>query len=72
LRLGKRRGAWEVSSMVEPINLNKIRKARAKAEAKAKAGQNRSLFGLKKTQKVVAEMEAERARRKLDQTRRED
>jgi hypothetical protein len=58
--------------MVEPINLNKLRKARAKAEAKAKAGQNRSLFGLKKTQKVVAEMEAERARRKLDQTRRED
>ena len=58
--------------MVEPINLNKIRKARAKAGAKAKAGQNRSLFGLKKTEKVVAEMEAERARRKLDQTRRED
>lgn len=58
--------------MVEPINLNKVRKARAKADAKAKAGHNRSLFGLKKTEKVVAEMEAERARRKLDQKKRED
>ena len=58
--------------MVEPINLNKFRKARAKAQAKANAGQNRSLFGLKKTEKVVAEMEAERARKKLDQKKRED
>jgi len=58
--------------MVEPINLNKFRKDRAKAQAKAKAGQNRSLFGLKKTEKVVAEMEAERARKKLDQAKRDD
>jgi hypothetical protein len=58
--------------MVEPINLNKERKARAKAQAKAKGAQNRTLFGLKKTEKVVAEMEAERARRKLDQAKRED
>lgn len=58
--------------MVEPINLNKARKARAKAQAKAKAGQNRSLFGLKKTEKIVAEMEAARARRKLDQAKRDD
>jgi hypothetical protein len=58
--------------MVEPINLNKARKARAKADAKAKSAQNRSLFGLKKTEKIVAEMEAARARRKLDQAKRED
>ena len=58
--------------MAEPINLNKIRKARAKADAKAKGAQNRTLFGLKKTEKIVAEMEAERASRKLDQTKRED
>lgn len=58
--------------MVEPINLNKFRKARAKVETKTKGAQNRTLFGLKKTEKVVAEMEAERARRKLDQTKRED
>ena len=58
--------------MVEPINLNKVRKDRAKAEAKAKGAQNRTLFGLKKTEKIVAEMDAERARQKLDQTKRED
>ncbi len=55
--------------MAEPINLNKIRKARAKADAKAKGAQNRTLFGLKKTEKIVAEMEAARAQRKLDQAR---
>lgn len=58
--------------MVEPINLNKARKARAKAEAKSKGAQNRTLFGLKKTEKIVAEMEAIRAQRKLDQAKRED
>jgi hypothetical protein len=58
--------------MVEPINLNKARKARAKVEAKTKGAQNRTLFGLKKTEKIVAEMEAARAQRKLDQAKRED
>jgi hypothetical protein len=58
--------------MVEPINLNKARKDRAKAQAKAKAGQNRSLFGLLKREKTVSKLEAERARRALDRTRRED
>jgi hypothetical protein len=62
----------KVSPMVEPINLNKARKARAKADAKAKGAQNRTLFGLKKTEKVVAEMEAARTQRKLDETKRED
>ena len=47
-------------------------KASAKADAKAKSAQNRTLFGLKKTEKIVAEMEAARAQRKLDQTKRED
>ena len=58
--------------MVEPINLNKARKARAKADAKAKAAQNRPLFGLRKSEKTVSKLEAERARRALDQTRRDD
>ncbi|MDB5498131.1 MAG: hypothetical protein JWP28_2162 [Phenylobacterium sp.] len=58
--------------MADPINLNKARKARAKAEAKAKAGQNRALFGVKKAEKTVSKLEAERARRTLDQAKRED
>ena len=58
--------------MADPINLNKARKARAKAEAKAKAGRNRALFGLGKADKTVSKLEAERARRALDQSKRED
>jgi len=58
--------------MAEPINLNKARKARAKAQTKADAAQNRSLFGLKKAEKTVSKLEAERARRALDQAKRED
>jgi hypothetical protein len=58
--------------MAEPINLNKARKARAKAEARAKAGQNRALFGVKKAEKTVSKLEAERARRTLDRAKRED
>ena len=58
--------------MVDPINLNKVRKARAKASAKAQGQQNRGLFGLKKTEKTVSKLEAERARRALDQTKRDD
>jgi hypothetical protein len=58
--------------MVEPINLNKFRKARAKAAAKAEGAQNRGLFGLPKAEKTVSKLEAERARRALDQTKLED
>jgi len=58
--------------MVEPINLNKVRKARAKAQASAKGAQNRTLFGLRKSAKVVSKLEAERARRALDQAKREE
>ncbi len=58
--------------MVEPINLNKARKVRAKAAAKAKADQNRALFGLPKMQTLSARLEAERARRALEQKKRDD
>ena len=58
--------------MPEPINLNKARKARAKAEARARGAQNRALFGLGKAEKTVSKLEAERARKRLDQAKRED
>lgn len=58
--------------MVEPINLNKARKVRAKADAKAKAAENRTVFGLTKAARTVSKLEAERARRRLDETKRED
>ena len=58
--------------MADPINLNKARKARAKADAKATAAENRVVFGLKKAERTVSKLEAERARRALDQQKRED
>ena len=58
--------------MTEPINLNKARKARARVQAKADAAQNRVRFGRDKADKTVSKLEAERARRALDQAKRED
>ena len=58
--------------MTEPINLNKARKARAKADARSKAAENRVKFGRGKTEKVVSKLEAERVRRALDQAKREE
>ncbi len=58
--------------MSEPINLNRARKARDKAGAKAQAAENRVRFGRSKAEKSVSKLEAEKARRALDQARRED
>jgi hypothetical protein len=58
--------------MVEPINLNRARKDKARAEAKRQAAQNRVRFGRSKAETTVSKLEAERARRTLDQTKRED
>jgi hypothetical protein len=58
--------------MSEPINFNKAKKARAKAGAKSQAAKNRVRFGRTKAEKTVSKLEAEKARRALDQARRED
>ena len=58
--------------MPDPINLNKARKARARAEDKAQAARNRVVFGVTKADRTVSKLEAERARRALDQQKRED
>lgn len=57
--------------MSEPINFNKAKKARAKADAKSQAAQNRVRFGRTKAEKTVSKLEAEKARRTLDQARRD-
>lgn len=57
--------------MAEPINLNKARKARAKAAGKAQAVENRVRFGRSKPEKTVAKLEAERVRRDLDARKRD-
>ncbi len=57
--------------MVEIINLNKARKARAKATAQSQAETNRARFGRTKAEKVRDAAEAERKVRTLDQAKRE-
>jgi hypothetical protein len=57
--------------MSEPINLNKARKAKARAAKEADAAANRVRFGRSKAQKAVDKRETERAARKLDDTKRE-
>jgi hypothetical protein len=61
----------EKRRMGDIVNLNKARKARAKAQAKAGAAANRSLFGIGKADNARAKAEREKAARKLDQARRE-
>ena len=58
--------------MTEPINLNKARKARARAADKAQATENRVRFGRTKAETAVSKLEAERARRAHDGGKRED
>jgi hypothetical protein len=57
--------------MSGPINLNKARKARAKAAKEAEAAANRVKHGRTKAEKLAAEAEAQRAARRLDDSRRE-
>ncbi|MGA0605043.1 DUF4169 family protein [Phenylobacterium sp. VNQ135] len=58
--------------MAEPINLNKARKARDKAKAKAQAVENRVRFGRPKADSLTSKLEVERARRELEGKKRED
>jgi hypothetical protein len=57
--------------MAEPINLNKARKARAKAADQARAAENRIKFGRTGVEKSLDAARADLAKRKLDQARRE-
>ncbi|MET4127072.1 DUF4169 family protein [Roseovarius sp. MBR-6] len=55
-----------------PVNLNRVRKQRARAERQARADENAARFGRTKAQKKLEEAEADKARRTLDQHRREE
>ena len=58
--------------MGKPVNLNRFRKDKARAEAKARADENAVKFGRTKAQKDREALEAERARRTLDGVKRDD
>jgi len=55
-----------------PVNLNRVRKDKARAAKKARADENAASFGRTKSQKAGETAEAERKRRALDQHRRDD
>ena len=57
--------------MTEPINLNKARKAKARADKQQRAAENRTKFGQTKAEKAARKAEAERARRALEASRKE-
>ena len=57
--------------MAEPINLNKVRKARAQAAAKAKAAENRAGFGRTRAEKASDAAARDATIRTLDAHRRE-
>lgn len=58
--------------MAEIINLRQARKARARAEAAARADANRIAFGRTPQEKALASAEALRRARLLDGAKRDD
>lgn len=58
--------------MTTPVNLNRYRKAKARAESKARADENAVKFGRTKAEKQAARAEAERIARALEGLKREE
>lgn len=57
--------------MSTPINLNKVRKARARADKRTRADENAIRFGRSKAEKQNERATKEKAERRLDLHRRE-
>jgi len=57
--------------MSQPVNLNRFRKNKARAEKKARADQNAVKFGRIKAQKDIEQARADNASRDLDGKARE-
>lgn len=58
--------------MGDLVNLNKARKARAKAEAEKKAADNRAKFGMTKAEKTKIADEKSRLARHVDGHKRDE
>ncbi len=57
--------------MTQPVNLNKVRKERARAAKKARADENVQRFGLTKSEKQQAKRQTDKAARHLDGHKRD-
>ncbi len=58
--------------MADIVNLNQARKAKAKADDKVRAAENRVRFGRTKAEKTLNAARADKLRRDLDGAKRED
>lgn len=58
--------------MAAPVNLNRVRKQKARAEKKARADENAARFGRTKAEKVLEKARADKAARDLDGARRDE
>jgi len=58
--------------MSEPVNLNRFRKEKARAEKKARADQNAAKFGRTKAQKDAEKKLSEIDNRRLDGAKRDE
>jgi hypothetical protein len=59
-------------AMAEILNLNQARKAKARADAKTQAAENRAKFGRTKGDKTLDAARAEKLKRDLDGAKREE
>ncbi len=57
--------------MGKPVNLNRFRKARARADAKARADENAVKFGRSRAEKELDQARQERVERVLDDHKRD-
>ena len=57
--------------MAAPVNLNRFRKAKARAGEKARAEANAAAFGRSKSDKAQGKATRDKAARKLDQHKRD-
>jgi hypothetical protein len=58
--------------MADIVNFNQARKAKAKADDKARAAENRAKFGRSKVEKTLDAARADKLKRDLDGAKRED
>ena len=58
--------------LVDPVNLNKFRKAKARAENEQRAQENRIKFGRTKAEKARDKLEADRAQKSFDRTKSDE
>jgi len=58
--------------MAEILNLNRARKAKARADDKTRAAENRAKHGRSKIEKTLDQLRADKLKRDLDGAKREE